>query len=433
MEHLCLIFNLIWIFTIIFLIRSRYLIIIRDAFFLLFLFIFYIYIHLFPCVYLFNGHKEDSLTYIYIQFQIILFFEIPLILFYKYLVSKIKLISEINFDIIINKSRINIFLLFALFLNIVFLYVSIMYGLFFRRIGHEALMYLSLQVPGIPFFIYRIFEETAVFVTLIFHLILRYSYENRKKIYFVFIFFLSTILIYQLLNSRLQLLVTIFSHTIILISFNRIFIFKKIIKIGIISIIGVFSVMVFRSILVLQDANLESIAETVSDENSLDNRLNGIMLISDINNEIHEKGLMYGKAWGPSIKVIYYYIFDKEESNKIKQNLNTTPKVNIINYYKGNNIQDMPSSLVTDLYPNFGIIGLFLGAFLFSFLFYYITKGLINPKTIMGLVIALYLIPLLIQVEKEFLSMIFMILKYSSILLIILFIKPFTINIKNKI
>mgnify|MGYP000318050164 CR=1 FL=1 len=44
-----------------------------------------------------------------------------------------------------------------------------------------------------------------------------------------------------------------------------------------------------------------------------------------------------------------------KKAKEIKENLNTTPKVNIIKFYKGNYIVDMPSSLITDLYINFGI------------------------------------------------------------------------------
>lgn len=431
MEYINLIFNFTLIIFLLFLIKNNFFVLVRDSYFILFLFIFYLYIHLFPQMYIFNGHQNDALKYFFIQLQIFLFFELPLLFFYKYFIGGKYNSDIVGFEIVADTFRVNIFLIILVGLNFIFLFVAINYGLFFRRIGHDALMILSLQVPKSLFVIYRLFEETAVFLTLILHILIRFSERKRRKLIFVFVFFFITLLIYQLINSRMQLLVTIFSHTILVISFKREFNVKKLFRIGLLSIVGVLTVMIFRNIIVLEDADLKSVKSAIEDENSLDNRLNGIMLISDISSDISNRGFMYGEAWIPSFQVIYYYLFDENKANEIKENLNTTPKVNIIKFYKGNNIVDMPSSLVTDLYPNFGIIGLFFGALLIAFLLFKVVSGLIAPKGLFNFLFALYLIPLLIQEEKEYLSMLFMIFKYSSILLITFLVKPFSIVLKK--
>jgi len=378
-------------------------------------------------MYIFNGHQNDALKYLFIQLQIFLFFELPLLFFYKQFIWGKYNSSKRGFVIVADTFRVNIFLTVLVILNIVFLFVAINYALFFRRIGHDALMLLSLQVPKLQFVIYRLFEETGVFLTLILHILIRFSEKNRKKVIFVFVLFILTLLIYQIINSRMQLLVTIFSHTILVISFKREFNVKKLLRIGLLSIVGVLTVMIFRNIIVLEDVDFNSVKSAIEDENSLDNRLNGIMLISDISSNINNRGFMYGEAWIPSFQVMYYYLFDDKKAKEIKENLNTTPKVNIIKFYKGNYIVDMPSSLITDLYPNFGIVGLFFGALLIAFLLFKVCSGLITPKGSFNFLVVLYLIPLLIQAEKEFLSMLFMIFKYSSILFITLLIKPFNI------
>lgn len=427
MEYISLVFNFTVIIFFLILIKKKFFVIVRDSYFILFLFIFYLYIHLFPQMYIFNGHQNDALKYLFIQLQIFLFFELPLLFFYKQFIGGKYTSSKRGFVIVADTFRVNIFLMVLVILNIVFLFVAINYALFFRRIGHDALMLLSLQVPKLQFVIYRLFEETAVFLTLILHILIKFSEKNRKKVIFVFVLFFSTLLIYQIINSRMQLLVTIFSHTILVISFKREFNVKKLLRIGFLSIVGVLTVMIFRNIIVLEDVDFNSVKSAIEDENSLDNRLNGIMLISDISSNINNKGFMYGEAWIPSFQVMYYYLLDDNKANEIKENLNTTPKVNILKFYKGNNIVDMPSSLVTDLYPNFGIVGLFFGALLIAFLLFKVCSGLIAPKGSFNFLVVLYLIPLLIQAEKEYLSMLFMIFKYSSILFITLLVKPFNI------
>ncbi len=431
MEYINLIFNFTVIVFLLLLIKNNFFVIVRDYYLILFLFIFYLYIHLFPQMYIFNGHRNDALKYLYIQLQIFLFFELPLLFFYKQFVGGKYNSRKLGVEIVANTFRINIFLTVLVGLNFVFLFVAINYALFFRRIGHEALMILSLQVPKLQFIIYRLFEETAVFLTLILHILIRFSEKKRRKVIFVFFFFFFTLLIYQLINSRMQLLVTIFSHTILVISFKREFNVKKLIRIGLLSIVGVLTVMIFRNIIVLEDADFNSVKSAIEDENSLNNRLNGIMLISDISSDISNKGFMYGEAWIPSFQVMYYYLFDEKKAVEIKENLNTTAKVNIIKFYKGKNIADMPSSLVTDLYPNFGIMGLFFGALLIAFLLFKVCSGLIAPKGLFNYLLAIYLIPLLIQVEKEYLSLLFMIIKYSSILFIVFLVKPFSIVFKK--
>lgn len=431
MEYISLVFNFAVIIFLLILIKNNFFVIVRDSYFLLFLFIFYLYIHLFPQMYIFNGHQNDALKYFFIQLQILLFFELPLLFFYKQFIGGKFNCNKRGFVIVADTFRVNLFLIFLVILNIVFLFVAINYGLFFRRIGHEALMILSLQVPKLQFIIYRLFEETAVFLTLILHILIRFSEKKRTKVIFVFVLFFITLLIYQIINSRMQLLLTIFSHTILLISFKREFDVKKFFRIGLISIVGVLTVMIVRNTIILEDVNFNSVKSAIEDESSLDNRLNGIMLISDISSNINNRGFMYGKAWIPSFQVMYYYLFDEKKANDIKENLNTNPKVNIMKFYKDINVVDMPSSLVTDLYPNFGIVGLVFGALLMAFLLFKVCSGLIAPKGSVNFLIVLYLIPLLIQVEKEYLSILFMIFKYSSILFITLLLKPFNIVLRR--
>lgn len=101
----------------------------------------------------------------------------------------------------------------------------------------------------------------------------------------------------------MQLLLTIFSHTILLISFKREFDVKKFFRIGLISIVGVLTVMIVRNTIILEDVNFNSVKSAIEDESSLDNRLNGIMLISDISSNINNRGFMYGKLGFPLFKL----------------------------------------------------------------------------------------------------------------------------------
>jgi len=98
-----------------------------------------------------------------------------------------------------------------------------------------------------------------------------------------------------------------------------------------------------------------------------------------------------------------------------------------VKHYKGASIKDAPSSIVSDVYPNFGIIGLVISGGLIGVLLYLIKLGLNNTTNLFQFLLSLYLIPLLFQFEKEFISLIFMIFKYSFILFLVYILRPFSI------
>jgi hypothetical protein len=315
-----------------------------------------------------------------------------------------------------------------------FIDVSLNYNLFFRRIGHQALMNHSLDVPMFKLMFYRLFEDTGIFISLIFSILLKKMNKNNKKLYiisyFIFYIYICTLLSYQLINSRMQILLFLISHLILNIMYYKKFSYKKIFYLSVLGFLLVFSVLFFRSWVVLgSNANFQTTMEELSKEKSSNSRLNGIHILAKV--DAADKDFMIGVAWEKPIMVMVYSIIDREEAIKIKMNLETNAKVNIMRYYLSLDIPDIPSSVLTDVYPNFSFIGIFMAAIFISFLIFNISKNLYMPNNTFKFYLALYMLPLIIQVEKEFISLVIMIIKYSMTFWIIYLIQPIKLKVSK--
>jgi oligosaccharide repeat unit polymerase len=368
-----------------------------------------------------NNNGVVTLYYIDI---FILFFLTPLFIIYKAFPS-VK-IRQLNVNVSNSKTLIFSFLLCLSAL--IFLYIAVDNGIFFRRIGHEALARASLDLSRVQLIFTRLFQETAIFITMVLHILFVYSNKRKRlsKISTLFILcYLLVILTYFLINSRMQLMILILSHFCIFASFNKIS--RTIPKLIAMLFIAFWTVLILRGAIVTENVSVSSIISEVISENPISNRLNGLKIIIELNEEVSERGMMYGEAWRNSIMIYYYMIFDENKYNLMKINMETTPKVLIYQYYKGEHIKDSPSSIVSDVYPNFGIIGLvILGGFI-GMLLYLIKSGLNNTTNLFKFLLSLYLIPLLFQFEKEFISLIFMVFKYSFVLFLVYIYRPFSI------
>jgi len=366
--------------------------------------------------------ENNGVVTLYFIAIFVFFFLVPLLIIYKALPS----VNIRQLNVNVSNHRVRIFSFLLCVSALIFLYITVDNGIFFRRIGHEALAINSLNLSMAQLVFTRLFEETAIFITMILHILFIYSNKRPSKISMLFMLcYLLIILAFFLINSRMQAIILFLAHFCIFASFNNFY--RVIPKVILMLFITFWTVLILRSAMVVESINVSSIVSEVSSENPVSDRLNGLKIIIDLNENISEKGLMYGEAWRNSIMIYYYMIFDKNKYYLIKSNMETTPKVLIYQHYKGASIKDAPSSIVSDVYPNFGIIGLVISGGLIGVLLYLIKLGLNNTTNLFQFLLSLYLIPLLFQFEKEFISLIFMIFKYSFILFLVYILRPFSI------
>ena len=328
--------------------------------------------------------ENNGVVTLYFIAIFVFFFLVPLLIIYKALPS----VNIRQLNVNVSNHRVRIFSFLLCVSALIFLYITVDNGIFFRRIGHEALAINSLNLSMAQLVFTRLFEETAIFITMILHILFIYSNKRPSKISMLFMLcYLLIILAFFLINSRMQAIILFLAHFCIFASFNNFY--RVIPKVILMLFITFWTVLILRSAMVVESINVSSIVSEVSSENPVSDRLNGLKIIIDLNENISEKGLMYGEAWRNSIMIYYYMIFDKNKYYLIKSNMETTPKVLIYQHYKGASIKDAPSSIVSDVYPNFGIIGLVISGGLIGVLLYLIKLGLNNTTNLFQFLLSL--------------------------------------------
>ena len=324
--------------------------------------------------------------------------------------------------------RIFAYLLFtcALF----FIYITVEGNVFFRRIGHKGLAANSLNMPIFWLAFSRLFSETSIFITMVIHVVLLHSGRRHSKITrFCILGYFLTVLTFILINSRMHALVLLLSHFCIsAMHGDKKKVYRAVPKLTALAFAAIVVVLVSRATLAEGQASASSLLSIVNSGASTTERLNGSDILVDLHEDIAQKGLMHGAAWKNSIMVYYYMIFDTAKYFWLKDNMRTTPKVTIYEHYRGEHIIDRPSSIIADVYVNFGALGLILSGVIVGALLSYVRFGLNNTTSTFTFLSSLYLIPLLFQFEKEFISLIIMLLKYSITLFLLYKLKLFSVN-----
>ncbi len=410
----------------------------RDFVFLIFYFQVYIYLHFSPVLSMRDLSAELQSSYLFLNVVIWFFFSFPLLILYVVLYPRFRVKHRLCRNIKVRLRRVSVcgFGVFVACYSLAFLAIAEKYGLFFRRIGHEGLAYRSSSMSFVELVVYRSFSETSVFL-LSLGLFIFLNFSKGKYLYkYIFIGgFLLHALIYSgfvLINNRLQ-------TAVLLTSLFIMFSYWKTLspKWPLFSMPKIFALclfLVFSAKLVVDLRDVYSttgsisgysitriFSESESEKGSkLTRRLNGVDLMAKITEPAVREGFLWGEAWARPISIYYYMIFLPEKAKEIKLSLKTNPKVFMINKYLGGDSVDAPSSMLTDLYGNFFIFGFMILAILLVGIISFVSRQITFPSSRKLFVIALYLIPFLFSFEKEFITFIFNILKYSPVLFLML-------------
>jgi hypothetical protein len=127
-----------------------------------------------------------------------------------------------------------------------------------------------------------------------------------------------------------------------------------------------------------------------------------------------------------TIYFIFSFFFDPQYYDSVKQSLQTSSSVlRVIDITGSAGTIDFPKSLVVDTILTFGCLGLlFLAGVYSSAIKYVISQMSIARAFKFSWFFAAFLIPILLQFEKELLGIFFSIAKWSPVLLLVLFYKP---------
>jgi len=147
-------------------------------------------------------------------------------------------------------------------------------------------------------------------------------------------------------------------------------------------------------------------------------RLNGLALMADITGPAATKGWGMGRFWSNSVLLYYYYFFDREKYLSIKTGLATNPKVYEVNYYLGEKIKDRESSVLSDIYGNFSFPGILFAGVFVGCLIGFSQKVLLRSRNVGLVVLALFVLERVLYAEKEFITLVLDLIKFSPVVLI---------------
>lgn len=400
----------------------------RDFLFIVFIGQSLIYNHIMPTKYV---YENLSLTiqiqpYITLQYFVLIFYEIPLILIYFFKIRNKKINTRISFEVNKKNSLLyNSFILFCLIIPFGFLYVSITNFLFFTRIGHGALFELTQKLSSIEFLIYRIYKELGLFLSILI-LILKTNSDSHKLLK---ITLLSNVLIYGsfvLVNNRLQsiILILILSFTYIIFTNTKIK-FKT---------LGLVLIAVFYSITIVTNfrdsfsenngkPKISQVINPFYDSNEtndpLYNRLNGLYFMASAFDKIDSKGYALFKPFNHSIKMFFGSFYNSEYYSKAKSNLLTNSRSITGVHFFGFALIDIYQTHLSELFLSFGVVGFFLGSIIMANLFVYVTRNIFEPKSIFKFLIGILMMYYILQFEKDFIFILFGGLKMIPILIIL--------------
>lgn len=395
----------------------------------------YSYLNLFPTIDISYSINPDTYRFSQIQLLVLFAFEVPLLLSISLLKSHPEAITANQLKSVTER---NIFILNPLIialqfgLVIVFWYVALYYDLYFRRLGFEALERNSSGVPTILLYGYRAAVETSFFITA-FSISIYSKVTKKGLLKYVFAFsitlYLTTFSAFFLINSRMQfilMMICIFATTPLR---------AKLISNGpkLISLLGTLAVaIVLLTVLrelVLEDNNRisnSSIWNLVVDSVGLiAGRLDSVWILTDLSDRGFNP-FAFNLSGVYVIWDLYYsFVFDPSHYQQIKNSLETSPSAVIINQLMTVTQIDFPKSMVLDVFLTFGVLGILPLSVAIGKILNTIEQKIKteNPSNLYY-IFSLYVIPMVLEFEKETFSILVSVFKWSPVLFLAYLVRP---------
>ncbi len=312
----------------------------------------------------------------------------------------------------------------------IFYFVALAYDQFFVRLGYDAFLHNPDSVPKLLLYPYRLAVDGSFFVILYLVFCLQFSAPDAKyraSHKFVLVLYLTTFLVFFLINSRMQFLLLLLCLYFVRPGFKSPKINIK--KLSYLSI-GAVSLVVFLTL--IREYLIESNDRLVAGELGgffylvsllIADRLNSLVMLtraldvgySPFNPEL--SGLIH--LWN-----LYFSFFaDPATYSEIRSSEITSPSVAIINKILSEGHVDFPKSMMLDVQLIFGSLALPLLAWLLASLIIFCQTSIKNAAKVNArLILSLFLAPLLLQFEKETFGFISFALKWSPLLLLLIFL-----------
>lgn len=389
------------------------------------------YLNIFPAIDFAISPSSTSGIFLQFQLYMILFFEIPLLLFlnrtengsYRFALTAWEP-REIRLSILLP-------FIFSLIL-LSFWFVSFRYNLFFVRLAYEGVQAEPAVIPSLLLYSYRSAVETSFFLIIFLFYTLRASQRTVKYRAFykaLLIGYLLTFLPFFAVNSRMQFAILML---ILLCTQARptVFSFRSVkpILIGLLAIFLMVGLTVIRELYIENNGRLSTSTylETIQGVVSMvASRLNSLVMLEAI---VETDFDPFGFQWSGLAHVANFYFsffFDQQTFAAIKASEVTSPSVEIVNRLLSVSVVDFPKSMVLDVFLTFGVFGLpFLGIFLGVVVSAVHRQIRFASRFSTFFIVSIYSLPLLFQFEKEFIGFLTSFLKWSPILILAIILRP---------
>lgn len=413
---------------ILFFISNKRININRDFLFLFFWLQVFIYINFCPTMSLFSldlgifNHRVLEVNsinlkfyYLLIKILILFFFQLPYI--FIYLTTRKKL-SHVQIRVFkVNHLYLVILGLLFIIFPLVFLKVSIATELFFKRIGHEAYSNRLASLSIFESLIYKYYYKSGLFILSVLLISILKTEVKNLKIFYLAIFFLNLGIFgfYELLNNRLQTVITIvYLFSVFTYFSNRNaskvnFNFSKIFFLAFFLFLTIKLVVNLRSGFIenggeLKIENFNPFASSSLDEENdkIYWRLNGIDLIARILPEVAENPSLDFHFYFDSFRVSFGSLWNDNFATERKNDLETTIKSQLIKkYFPYEKSIDYYSCSLTDQFGTLGLFGIFLFSIFHSNVFSSLLNNFMKSVNYRKLLFSLFLIPFFLVFEYE--------------------------------
>ncbi len=364
-----------------------------------------------------------------LQLLLIIFFQVPLMLFSHHVAGP----PTRRPEPMAHSMRLHAGLpvvLGILLLN--FWFVALNYDLFFRRLGHEGLQRNAAEVPTLLLYGYRGAVETAFFVIAFLWTTLRRAApetHHYRRYKWALAGYLLTFILFFAANSRMQ-----FVLLLLCLICTQPVIARFVLKPSNLLTFGLGLMLLVLGLTLFREFLLEHNDRITSDDLPALIMAAGWLIASRLDSVVilHSLREMGFDPWGFDLSgvvhVLMFYISffaDSEAYNAVKESLVTSPSVLIVNRLLSASEVDFPKSMILDMFLSFGALGLLLTACLLGLAVGQIQRSIASSHNFqLPFLAALYMLPMLLEFEKEFIGLFFSMLKWAPALVLVYLWRP---------
>jgi len=337
--------------------------------------------------------------------------------------------------------------LFAL-LTAAFLFVALRHGVFYHWFGNEQNLVALNRMNTWEFATYRFYGLSGLFMAslaLVALLIARAGFRRWQTWPVAMLFFcLGIYIVRQSLNSRAQLIYTAMIGLSMAVSLNLRGLLQRRIRIDAVRVGFVIVIVAYLCSVVLNARVCYRLEGRLAARvllpwsnrdlsHGLDTalRLNGIDLIARIAEGTSAGELAWGEAWYIPAYTLLYQLVDREAVQHYKETFEASPKKMLMDRYTSLRAIDYPSCVLTDIYGNFGWLGVGAASVVFGLVHAWITRLLWAPKHARDTALALLLMSSVVPFEAEALVVALGPLRILPLLGAMCLWPPFVLRVRN--